>query len=53
MTDVVRTARDIGATAFVEYLNEAGLADRLRTPNEAFTVFAPTNEAFEVISNFY
>lgn len=48
MTDVVRTARDIGATTFVEYLNEAGLADRLRRPDEAYTVFAPTNEAFEV-----
>lgn len=50
MTDVVRTARDIGATAFVEYLNEAGLADRLRRPDEAYTVFVPTNEAFEQLT---
>ncbi|KAG8184629.1 hypothetical protein JTE90_022677 [Oedothorax gibbosus] len=47
MTDVVRTAKDLGATLFVEYLNEAGLTERLRRPGEAITLFAPTNEAFE------
>ncbi|CAL1292127.1 unnamed protein product [Larinioides sclopetarius] len=50
MTDVVRTARDLGATVFVDYLNEAGLTERLRTPGEVITLFAPTNEAFEQLS---
>ncbi|GFX89992.1 transforming growth factor-beta-induced protein ig-h3 [Trichonephila clavipes] len=47
MTDVVKTARDLGATTFVDYLNEAGLTERLTTPGEAITLFAPTNEAFQ------
>ncbi|GIX78565.1 transforming growth factor-beta-induced protein ig-h3 [Caerostris extrusa] len=50
MTDVVKTARDLGATVFVDYLNEAGLTERLRRPGEAITLFAPTNEAFEQLS---
>ncbi|XP_015919526.2 transforming growth factor-beta-induced protein ig-h3-like [Parasteatoda tepidariorum] len=50
MTDVVRTARDIGATVFVDYLNEAGLTDQLKSPGEAITLFAPTNVAFERLS---
>ncbi|GFT50127.1 periostin [Nephila pilipes] len=50
MTDVVKTARDLGATTFVDYLNEAGLTERLTTPGEAITLFAPTNEAFQQLS---
>ncbi|XP_035232853.1 transforming growth factor-beta-induced protein ig-h3-like [Stegodyphus dumicola] len=50
MSDVVRTARDLGATVFVDYLHEAGLADRLRRPGQAITLFAPTNEAFDQLT---
>ncbi|GFR09144.1 transforming growth factor-beta-induced protein ig-h3 [Trichonephila clavata] len=53
MTDVVKTARDLGATTFVDYLNEAGLTERLTTPGEAITLFAPTNEAFQVNTVFF
>ncbi|XP_054712252.1 transforming growth factor-beta-induced protein ig-h3-like [Uloborus diversus] len=51
MADVVRTARDLGATTFVDYLHEAGLTERLRKPGQAITLFAPTNEAFERLTS--
>lgn len=37
-------------TALVEAVVEAGLADTLADPDAEFTVFAPTNEAFEAVS---
>ncbi|XP_076321116.1 transforming growth factor-beta-induced protein ig-h3-like [Tachypleus tridentatus] len=51
MTNVLDTARDLGATYFVDYLTQAGLADSLRQAGAAVTLFAPTNEAFETMSH--
>lgn len=34
---------------FLSLLGRVGLSDRLATPNGRFTVFAPTNEAFELL----
>ncbi|XP_076359990.1 transforming growth factor-beta-induced protein ig-h3-like isoform X2 [Tachypleus tridentatus] len=50
MTNVLDTARDLGATYFVDYLTKAGLSDSLRQAGAAVTLFAPTNEAFEMIT---
>lgn len=47
MINVLHTARDLGATLFVDYIKEAGLAERLDRPGETITLFAPTNEAFQ------
>ncbi|XP_076359992.1 transforming growth factor-beta-induced protein ig-h3-like isoform X3 [Tachypleus tridentatus] len=49
MTNVLDTARDLGATYFVDYLTKAGLSDSLRQAGAAVTLFAPTNEAFETM----
>ena len=38
-------------TALVNAVVEAGLADTLADPDAEFTVFAPTNEAFEAIAD--
>ena len=49
LKNVLDTARELGATDFVQYVEESGL-DKEWTREGAFTLFAPTNEAFQSIS---
>ncbi|XP_076352221.1 periostin-like isoform X2 [Tachypleus tridentatus] len=50
MTNVLDTAKSLGATQFVDYLTKAGLAESLRHAGSAVTLFAPTNEAFDMMT---
>lgn len=45
LKNILETARDIGATDFVKYVEESGL-QKDWSREGAFTLFAPTNEAF-------
>ncbi|XP_076352219.1 transforming growth factor-beta-induced protein ig-h3-like isoform X1 [Tachypleus tridentatus] len=51
MTNVLDTAKSLGATQFVDYLTKAGLAESLRHAGSAVTLFAPTNEAFDAMDS--
>ena len=46
LKNVLDTARDLGATDFVRYVEESGLQKEWSREG-AFTLFAPTNEAFQ------
>ena len=48
LKNVLETARELGATDFVDYIEESGLDKELSTEG-AFTLLAPTNEAFRNI----
>lgn len=48
LKNILETARDLGATDFVNYIEESGLDKELASEG-AFTLFAPTNEAFQNI----
>ncbi len=48
MPDIVDAARASGMTKLVEAVKAAGLVDTLKSPGP-FTVFAPTDEAFNKI----
>lgn len=45
--NVLETAESLGATKWAQYIRESGLAGELEAAG-AYTLFAPTNEAFEV-----
>lgn len=45
LKNILDTARDLGATDFVRYVEESGL-EKEWAREGAFTLFAPTNEAF-------
>ena len=49
LKNVLETARDLGATKFVEYLEQSGIANDLNQEG-TFTLFAPTDQAFETNS---
>ncbi|XP_067126248.1 transforming growth factor-beta-induced protein ig-h3-like [Centruroides vittatus] len=51
MLNLLETMVELGATKFVDYAIQAGLADRLRLPGEAMTVFVPTNQAFKSLNS--
>lgn len=51
MLNLLETMVELGATKFVDYAIQAGLADRLRLPGEAMTVFVPTNQAFQSLNS--
>ena len=46
MKNVLDTARDLGATKFVKYLEDSGIANELMRDG-TFTLFAPFDSAFE------
>ena len=48
LKNILDTARDLGATDFVRYVEESGLQKEWSREG-AFTLFAPTNEAFQSI----
>jgi len=48
LKNVLETARELGASDFVDYVEESGLDKELSTEG-AFTLLAPTNEAFRNI----
>ncbi|MPC63579.1 hypothetical protein E2C01_057678 [Portunus trituberculatus] len=45
--NLLETAESLGATKWAQYIRESGLAGELEGA-AAYTLFAPTNEAFEV-----
>lgn len=47
LVNVLETAEQLGATKWAQYIRDSGLAGELEGPG-AYTLFAPTNEAFEV-----
>ena len=47
--NLLETAESLGATKWAQYIRESGLANELETAG-AYTLFAPTNEAFDVSS---
>ena len=47
--DIVAIAQAAGFTDLAAALTEAGLVSALQSPNGPFTVFAPTNEAFQAL----
>jgi len=49
LKNILETARDLGATEFVKYVEESGLQKEW-VRDGAFTLFAPTNEAFKSMS---
>lgn len=51
MSNVLDTARDLGATKFVEYLKHGGFSQQLIQGEKAVTLFAPTNEAFKAMDS--
>ncbi|XP_023217812.1 transforming growth factor-beta-induced protein ig-h3-like isoform X2 [Centruroides sculpturatus] len=53
MSNVLDTARDLGATKFVEYLIRGGFSQQLIQGEKAVTLFAPTNEAFKAMDLNY
>ena len=46
LLDIPNTLQEEGYGIFVEALTRAGLIEDLSSPNESFTVFAPTHTAF-------
>lgn len=46
LRNVLETARELGATKFVKYLEDNGIADEL-TREGTYTLFAPFDHAFE------
>ena len=48
LKNILETARELGASDFVNYIVESGL-DKELSREGAFTLFAPTNEAFQSI----
>lgn len=46
LMNLLETAESLGATKWAQYIRESGLAGELESPG-AFTLFAPTNEAFD------
>lgn len=49
LKNILDTARELGATEFVKYVEESGLQKEW-SRDGAFTLFAPTNEAFSSIA---
>merc|ERR1711865_726568 len=49
LLDIPGTASEYGFTTLVTALTAAGLVPALSTPNGPYTVFAPTNAAFDVL----
>ncbi|HSJ70533.1 MAG TPA: fasciclin domain-containing protein [Acidimicrobiia bacterium] len=49
--DIVETAVDAGFSTLAFALTEAGLVDAVSAPNGPFTVFAPTNAAFDAVDD--
>uniref|UniRef100_T1JPA2 FAS1 domain-containing protein n=1 Tax=Strigamia maritima TaxID=126957 RepID=T1JPA2_STRMM len=49
LRNVLDTAEDLGASIFVQYLYESGLAEQILRAG-AITLFAPVNTAFETIT---
>ena len=49
LQNLLDTARSLGATRFVDYVIDSGLGPQLTQSHSPLTVFAPTNEAFEVL----
>ena len=47
LINLLDTAESLGATRWASYIRESGLANELETAG-AYTLFAPTNEAFDV-----
>jgi len=47
MVDVLQTAKHYGAAKFVDFVEQAGLAERFKKQGP-FTLFAPIDNAFEV-----
>ncbi|KAF2368949.1 FAS1 domain [Trinorchestia longiramus] len=48
LTNLLETAEALGATRWAAYIRESGLANELETAG-AYTLFAPTNEAFDSV----
>ena len=49
--DIVETAVEAGFSTLAFALGEAGLVDAVSAPNGPFTVFAPTNAAFDAVDD--
>jgi transforming growth factor-beta-induced protein len=49
--DIVETAVEAGFSTLAFALTEAGLVDAVSAPNGPFTVFAPTNAAFDAVDD--
>ena len=50
MIYILETAESLGATKWVRYIRKSGLENELESAG-AFTLFAPTNEAYDVRLN--
>jgi uncharacterized surface protein with fasciclin (FAS1) repeats len=50
LTDLLSTAEEVGAKRFADYLRRSDLGAELLAGTEPFTLFAPTDDAFDEVS---